>query len=221
MRSERLARELRRAAPGEALGRAWAADLPGTLFANRFLGLPLPQNPLDLQIMQEVIWDTRPELIIQCGAFVGAAPLLWASHMETFGIEGLVVSIGVEDRMDGARAHALWERRVRFLHGSSVDPDIVAEVAGIAEGRRTMVILDSDHHEAHVRAEMAAYAPMVTSGCYMVVQHGFIEEVVPDHGPGPIDAIDSFLDADERFEVDRDRERLILTMCPSGFLRRA
>jgi len=220
MRCDSTARELRRIAPGEALARAWAADPAGTIFGNRFLGLPLPQNPLDLQIMQEVIWDTRPEVIVQCGAFVGAAPLLWASYQETFGIDGLVVSIGVEDRMEDARAHALWHRRVRFLHGSSVDPDIVAVVTGIAEGRRTMVILDSDHHEAHVRAEMDSYAPMVTSGCYMVVQHGFIEEVVPDHGPGPLPAIDSFLAEDDRFEVDRDRERLILTMCPSGFLRR-
>jgi len=220
MRRDSTIRELQRIGPGEALGRAWGADPQGTIFGNRFFGLAMPQNPLDLHITQEIIWDTRPEVIVECGSFVGASALLWASHLETFGIEGEVVTIDVNDNLDRARAHLLWERRVRFLHGSSVDPDIVAEVARISESKRTMVILDSDHHEAHVRTEMDAYAPMVTQGCYMIVQDGFVEELVPDYGPGPLEAIDSFLADDDRFVVDRERERLILTMCPSGYLLR-
>lgn len=107
-----------------------------------------------------------------------------------------------------------------FLHGSTVDPDVVARVAAIAAGRPTMVILDSDHTAAHVRAELDAYAGMVTPGCYLVVQDGLVEELVPDHGPGPLAAIDEFLAVDDRFEVDRDRQRLILTAAPSGWLLR-
>lgn len=200
--------------------KAWAADLPGTLFSNTFMGVLCAQSPTDVQITQEIIWQTRPEVIVECGSLGGGSALLWAHYLEAFGIDGTVVAIDIEDRMDGARVHDLWDRRVQFLHGSTVDPAIVATVAAIAEGRRTMVILDSDHREPHVRAELDAYAPMVTSGCYLIVQDGGVTELDPSYGPGPLQATEAFLAVDDRFEVDASRERLILTGCPSGFLRR-
>ena len=145
---------------------------------------------------------------------------MWAAHMEACEIDGLVVAIDIEDHTEMASQRSLWDRRVRFLHGSTVDPAIVARVTDLVRDRRTMVILDSDHHADHVRAELAAYASLVTPGCYLIVQDMLTEVLLPDHGPGPITAVEEFLTGDDRFVVDRDRECLILTMCPSGWLRR-
>lgn len=207
-------------APGMPLARAWVADLDRTMFNRHFLGVMTIQNPLDVHVTQEIIWETKPEVIVECGSFGGGSALMWAAHMEACEIDGIVVAIDIEDRMDLARQRALWDRRVRFLHGSTVDPAIVAEVTELTRGKRTMVILDSDHHAEHVLAELAAYASLVTPGCYLIVQDTLTEELLPDHGPGPIAAVEDFLAVDDRFVVDRDRECLILTMCPSGWLRR-
>jgi cephalosporin hydroxylase len=122
--------------------------------------------------------------------------------------------------MDLAREQPLWDRRVRFLQGSTVDPATLAEVVAIIDDRRTMVILDSDHAAPHVSAELRAYAPLVTPGCYLIVQDGIVSTVDPSYGPGPLEALTAFLADDDRFEVDLSRERQFFTFNPSGFLLR-
>jgi cephalosporin hydroxylase len=105
--------------------------------------------------------------------------------------------------------------RVIFGHdfrlGSSTAPDVVAEVRRRAKGKRVMVLLDSLHSKEHVAAEIAAYAPLVPVGSYIVVQ---------DTPVGPLAAIDEFLEANKNFMADRSRERYPDTNSVRGYLRR-
>ena len=112
--------------------------------------------------------------------------------------------------------------RMRRLRGSSVDPAIVAEVRRRTDGKRTMVILDSDHSEVHVAAELRAYRDIVSVGSLLIVEDTNVNghPVLPDYGPGPMEALDSFLAENPDFEIDPSYERLILTMNPRGYLRR-
>lgn len=94
-------------APGRPLADAWGSDLSRSIFANRFLGLTMIQFPEDVQIFHEIIWSTRPEVIVECGAFGGGFTLWLATQLEVCEIDrGQVVSIDIEDRLDGARAPA-------------------------------------------------------------------------------------------------------------------
>lgn len=203
----------------------WSAKME-TFFPSTFLGAPCLQHPGDAWITQEIISETRPEVIVECGRFGGGSTIMWAHLLELLDIDGVVVSIDILDSDLEVMTRPIWKRRVHSIVGSSTDPAVVDEVRGIVDGgpggesRRTMVILDSDHAEAHVRAELEAYAPMVTPGCYMIVQDGFAAQLEPGHGPGPLEAIRSFLAVDDRFEVDASRERMMHTLNPSGFLRR-
>ena len=85
-----------------------------------------------------------------------------------------------------------------------------------------MVVLDSDHSAAHVKAELDLYSPLVTSGCYLIVEDTNVNghPVYPLHGPGPMEALDQFLPAHPEFEVDASREKYMLTFNPRGYLRR-
>ena len=76
-----------------------------------------------------------------------------------------------------------------------------------------MVILDSDHSQAHVSAELSAYAPLVTPGCYLIVEDTCVNghPLYPDHGPGPMEALDAFLPQHPEFEPDPAREKFMLT----------
>jgi cephalosporin hydroxylase len=91
-----------------------------------------------------------------------------------------------------------------------------------AEGKPTMVVLDSDHSAAHVLAELRAYAPLVTPGCYLIVEDGNVNghPVEPSFGPGPWEATKQFLAESNVFDVDREREKYLLTFNPTGYLRR-
>jgi hypothetical protein len=110
---------------------------------------------------------------------------------------------------------------VELIEGSSTDPAVVATLRERAEGRRVMVDLDSDHRAEHVAGELGALAPLVTPQCYLVVEDTWFGRTVRfDQGPGPAEALDAWLAEGQPFEVDRWRERLLLTGMAGGYLRR-
>jgi cephalosporin hydroxylase len=131
---------------------------------------------------------------------------------------GVVCTVDIE-ALTNRPAHP----RIRYVSGSSVAPEVVSELEAVADSaQRVMVILDSDHQCEHVAKELAAYAPMVTPGCYLIIEDTNVNghPVVPEYGPGPAEALHQFLVEDERFEVDSSREKLLFTFNPGGFLRR-
>jgi cephalosporin hydroxylase len=181
-----------------------------------WLGTQASKNPLDLWVYQEILEQTRPDLIVETGSFRGGSALYLGCICELLG-RGEVVSIDIEPVRDDYPVHP----RVTFMGGrSSTDPDVVAEVGRRADGKRVMVILDSDHSQRHVEAEMNAYAALVTPGCYLIVEDTGIEQVRPDLMPGPMEAIDSFLQTSGEFGIDLSREKFLLTSNHRGYLLR-
>jgi cephalosporin hydroxylase len=181
-----------------------------------WFGYRTMKSPMDMWTYQEILADTKPDLVVECGTAFGGSSLFLASLFDLLG-RGEVLTIDIEAR-PGQPNHP----RISRLIGSSVDPAILAEVRRRAAGRRTMVILDSDHSAAHVGAELEAYRGLVSPGCYLIVEDTDVNghPVVPDHGPGPMEAVDAFLPTAPEFAVDRDRERFMLTLNPRGYLRR-
>lgn len=195
----------------------WARD-QSILFGQTFLGVPTLQHPFDAWITQEIIWETRPDRVVECGSYAGGSALLWAAILQQTS-QGRVVAVDHNDNTAEARKSPLW-KRVDFIKGSTADEGTAALVWHCVEGSRTMVILDSCHTAEHVARELELYAPFVTPGCYLIVQDGHVSQVDPDHGPGPREATEAFLETHPEFEVDRSRERMLFTFNPSGFLRR-
>lgn len=205
-----------------AFAKQWWDAKDETLWINKFMGLPCLQHPFDAWITSEIIWSTKPEVVVECGSYGGGSAAMWAAHMELYSTGSKVISIDLLDRVHLAREVPVWQRCVEFIEGSSIDQAIVDRVAGLCRGKRTMVILDSLHTEEHVSAELVAYSPLVSSGCYLIVQDGFINghPCEPDVGPGPFEAVQKFMEIDNNFEIDTSRERMMFTFNPSGFLRR-
>lgn len=173
--------------------------------------------PLDLWIYQEIVVETEPDLIIECGTAFGGSALYLAAICELAG-RGRVVTVDIE-AVPGRPQHRL----IQYVTGSSTDPTIVDGIRAQSRGRRAMVILDSDHSKAHVLAEMRLYHELVGVGCYLIVEDTDVNghPVLPDFGPGPKEAVDEFLALHPEFVVDSDRERLMMTLNPGGYLRRA
>jgi cephalosporin hydroxylase len=181
-----------------------------------WFGYRTMKSPMDMWMYQEILAETKPDLVIESGTAFGGSSLYLASLFDLLG-RGEVVTIDIEAR-PGQPNHP----RISRLIGSSVDPAILAEVRRRATGHRTMVILDSDHSAAHVGAELEAYRGLVSPGCYLIVEDTDVNghPVVPDHGPGPMEAVEAFLPTAPEFAVDRERERFMLTLNPRGYLRR-
>ncbi len=182
-----------------------------------FFGTPLAKMPTDLWIYQEILWETKPQLIIECGTFRGGSALYFASLFDLFG-EGEVVTVDVEPQPDRPT-----HPRITYLSGSSTAPEIAEQLRARAAGvERVMVILDSDHSEAHVAGELELYAPLVTKGCYLVVEDSVVNgnPILPNYGAGPMEALHEFLPSHPEFRIDAEREKFGATFFPSGFLER-
>lgn len=183
----------------------------------RWRGARVLKTPLDLWIYQELIFEMGPDLIIETGTMYGGSAFYLASILD-LADRGEVLTIDKNERA-GRPQHP----RITYLTGSSTDEGVVAEAARRAEGKGTvMVLLDSSHKAAHVLDELRAYHPLVTPGSYLVVEDTNVNghPVDPDFGPGPMEALETFLEENGDFEVDRGREKFLLTYNPSGFLRR-
>jgi len=181
-----------------------------------WLGSQALKNPLDLWIYQEIMAETQPDVVIETGTYRGGSAHFLASVCDLLG-SGEVVSIDIEPVRDDYPQHS----RITYMGGrSSTDPDVLGEIRARVDGRRTMIVLDSDHTKAHVDAELDAYAPLVPIGCYLIVEDSNIGQIRKDLMPGPLQAIEMFMAARSDFEIDREREKFLLTFNPSGYLKR-
>ena len=193
------------------------------LAALKWFGVKTLQNPMDVWMTQEILYEVKPDFIVETGTFRGGSAALWATLLEQINPDGRVITIDLKDwGTEAARKLPIVQRRVDFVIGNSVDPEVVAEVARRVEGAKVVVILDSWHKAPHVLRELNAYAPLVEVGSYIIVQDGILggHPILPEHGPGPFEAVESFLSTTDDFEIDKFRERLLFTYNVNGFLRR-
>lgn len=178
-----------------------------------WLGKPIWQSVLDLWTIQETIAEVRPALLIETGTNRGGSALFYAHLFDLIG-SGNVVTVDVEE------LHELSHPRITFVRGNSVDSDVVDKVSRevhTANGP-VMVILDSDHSPNHVAKELEAYSSFVTPGSFILVQDGVID-VLPIFGgtPGPLAAIEQFVQRHPEFTVDDERNgRFLVTHHPKG-----
>jgi cephalosporin hydroxylase len=198
-------------------------DSSETWLTTKWLGVETQQNPNDVWITQEIIYDVKPDIIVEAGTRAGGSAAVWAMVLQQVNPNGRVITIDIKDYVpDEARNLPIIKEKVDFVLGSSTDPKIIEEIRRRTDGKKVLVILDSDHSKEHVLNEMNAYGPMVTKGSYMIVQDTNINghPVLPAFGPGPWEALNEYLPKNEQFQPDRSRERLMFTMHPRGYLRR-
>jgi cephalosporin hydroxylase len=190
-----------------------------------FENVPIEKNPLDLWMMQQIIYETRPDFVVETGTFKGGSALYWAYTLNGMGLENSrVFTVDIQDLTGTAATNPLWKKYVTLLKGSSTSPEVVKEIAGRVKGHTVLVTLDSLHTAEHVLAEMKAYAPMVTRGSYLVVEDTHMDGVPtdPNFGPGPLSAVLQFMKegGGKDFEQDFSREAFVMTFNPGGWLKR-
>ena len=188
----------------------------------KWMGVPAQKCPLDLWIYQEIIFELRPDFIIETGTCFGGSTLFMAQMCDLIGY-GMIITIDIKE------VENKYHQRIQYLKGSSIDRSIIDMVVSRVKGRtmlrqtqEVMVILDSDHSMDYVLKEMECYAPFVSKGSYLIVEDSDVNghPICPDHGPGPAEAITEFLKTHPEFEVDLSREKFMMTQNPGGYLRR-
>lgn len=180
-----------------------------TWMSTTWRGVQVAKPPTDLWMYQEIIFQNKPELIIETGTFAGGSARYFADLMHPWG--GKVVTV---DTTAMGWAKKQDHPAIDFLVGSSLDPVTISKIRHLARAAGSvMVVLDSLHTKDHVLQEMKIYGPLVTSGQYMVV-----EDTVTIGEP--VEAIEEFLETNPEFEVDEGRDKFFLSFSLGGFLKK-
>jgi len=198
-----------------------------------WMGRPIIQYPQDILAMQEIIWQLKPDLIIETGVAHGGSLIFYASILELIG-KGEILGIDIDIRAHNRREieqHPMY-KRITMIEGSSVDEEIVGKVKEFANGKQTvLVVLDSNHTHKHVLDELNLYAPFVSVDSYIVVMDTIVEYLPEDYLPGhkrpwcvgdnPLTAVREFLENNADFEVDQViNNKLLISVAPDGYLKR-
>jgi cephalosporin hydroxylase len=195
-----------------------------------WLGRPYIQMPQDMIGIQEIIWEVKPDFIIETGIAHGGGLVFCASILEALG-HGYVFGVDVDIRQHNRveiENHRM-SKRIIMLEGSSTDVMIYSEIfQRIGQDKKVVVILDSDHTHDHVLRELNIYKDIISKGSYMICLDTIIQ-FLPDKFPGrewgfgnnPWTAVQEFLKTNKNFVHDeRLEDKLLITSAPGGWLRR-
>jgi len=223
------------------------STVPKYSYNFHWLGRPIIQYPQDMVAMQEVIWQVKPDLIIETGIAHGGSLIMSASFLALLDmfdalekgevldpqkpkrkVLGIDIDIRSHNR-EAIEAHPL-ANRIEMIQGSSISEQIIERVYSFSKAyKKVLVCLDSNHTHDHVLKELEAYAPLVSKDSYCVVFDTVIEdlpeEMFPDRpwGPGdnPKTAVWEFLKNHPEFEIDKTiQDKLLISVAPDGWLKR-
>ena len=214
----------------EMLSNLWvkAAAEFKLMYELTWMGRPIIQFGSDMIMLQQLIWDVKPDIFIETGIAHGGSLIYTASLFELMGNNGQVIGIDVEIRPHNRTAieqHSMF-KRIQMIEGSSVDSNTIDSLEKLLEhGKSITVMLDSNHSRDHVLKELQLYAKYVTKGSYLIVQDGAQEWVsdIPRGKPewkegNPLAAIEIFLKDNDDFVIDEKYTRLGITQSPNGYL---
>lgn len=222
----------------ELISRAWLRSGWDTKYVYGFswMGRPVIQLPEDMVRIQELIYELQPDVIVETGVAHGGSLIFYAGLCIAMG-KGRVVGIDIEIRphnREAIEAHRL-SPMITLVEGSSIAPNVLQQVKDqIGAAESVLVLLDSNHSQEHVEAELEAYGPLVSEGSYIVACDGIMKEVngAPRTQPdwdwnNPISAIEAFLKSHPEFEAHEPQWpfnegslRQRVTYWPHAFLRK-
>lgn len=212
-----------------------------------WLGRPIIQYPQDMSAVQELIWQIKPDLIVETGIAHGGSLIFSASMLALLDmceaiesgqafdpktsrrkVLGIDIDIRTHNRA-AIEAHPMASR-IQMIQGSSIAPEVIEQVHQVAKGyQRILVCLDSNHTHDHVLSELQAYGSLTSKGSYCIVFDTIVEDMpanmFPDRpwGPGnnPKTAVWEYLKTHPEFEIDKSiQNKLLITVAPDGFLKR-
>jgi len=194
-----------------------------------WMGLPIIQMPEDIVLIQELIWELEPDLIVETGVAWGGGLALYSSILELVGHgEVIGIDITIPSHNKEAIMKTKFSDRIILIEGSSTDLNVFNEVANRAsKNAKVLVILDSNHSHDHVLAELKLWSPLVRKGSYIIVSDTIVEHIPTQkhrirpwgHGNNPATALEAFLESNKRFSNKNSfSDRALLSFNPGGYL---
>lgn len=201
-----------------------------------WLGVPIIQYPNDLIAIQEIIWKTEPDIIIETGVAHGGSLIFYSSILQIMKSTSIskkqkrVIGVEIDFRRHNEKrleSHPLY-KNIQILKGSSIDYKIFLKLKKITKGKKILVILDSNHTHDHVLEELRLYSKLIKKNEYIIVLDTGVEDLPNKYfqskswgrGNNPKTAVHEFLKENKNFKIDPIDKKLQISCAPDGFLFR-
>lgn len=207
------------------------ADKHMWIHQTNWLGEPILQFPQDMFALQEIIYRTKPDYIIEVGVAWGGSLLFYSTLMEALGGKKI---IGVDIYMPPDLKKRLYSygklsKRLTLINGSSIEESTIKKIKFIIRNsKKVLVVLDSHHTHNHVLKELRIYSQFIAKGYYIVCGDTVIEDIPEQkhrprpwgHGNNPKTAVKQFLKENSNYVIDKQIENKLLFTCnPDGYIR--
>lgn len=191
----------------------------------RFHNVPISQSPFDLWAIQQILWEVQPDFVVATGTGAGGLPLYLAQTLDGLGLEkSRILAVDPGTPVQEATQHFLRRKYVEFLKGEPTAPELVSTIQKQVRGKNVVVLLNAGQDADRVLAQLHAYAPLVSSGSYLIVEYTEADALAGkvDSEHSPYEVVQQFLgeETGRAFEADRGREMALFTRNTGGWLRR-
>lgn len=185
------------------------------IYKRKWMGVKIIKYPTDLFIYQMMIHRLKPDVILETGTYLGGGTLFFANMCDLVK-HGKIISV---DKRDFKRPE---HKRIKYILGRTTSSETIKEIKKRIKGKTVMAVLDSDHTRGHVKRELIAYGELVTKGQYLVAEDTYLNHPIEKarFNPGPYEAVQWFIKRNRNYVIDHLEKQFLVSMCPSGFLRR-
>ncbi len=211
----------------EDFHRLYYDDYENTWETTTWFGHLVRKNPCDLWIYQELIFECKPDIIIETGTAYGGSTLYLANLLASVGGRRVISIDIIGTQIFPDRPNY---PQIRYIRGDSGSAQVKAQVEDLIHleerdadrSLKVMAILDAEHAKEHVLRELEIYPALVSPGQYLIVEDTNLNgrPVSAHHGPGPAEALEEWLPNHPEFKIDRSRERYYLTFNAGGYLKK-
>lgn len=185
------------------------------VFNNKWMGRQAQKPPLDAWIFQEIIYDTKPSVIVEIGNYAGGSTLFLANILDAIGF-GKILAVDI----DHSKVKDINHKRIKWITGDATSSDVFQQVKSeITKEDKVMIVEDSSHTYNNTLSILELYCGLVSNGCYFIIEDGICkEDYIEGPKPGPYEVIHEFLKKHNEFRIDKNREKFLLTYNPDGYL---
>lgn len=190
------------------------------LFKSTYFGIPCIKSPMDFWVYREIIYEIKPDIIIEIGNFRGGHTLALAHFLDNIG-HGRVIGLDLDH--EGVPQAVKDHPRIQFMTGDAcaLFPQVKCLVK---KGDKVLIIEDSSHTYENTLNVLRAYHSLVSEGSYFIVEDSIVNHGLDMPGElkkgGPYEAIEAFVKENNHFIIDRLKERFVITWNPKGYLKK-
>jgi len=189
-------------------------------FIQKYRGIQMIKNPFDLVVYEEILWDVKPDVVVEIGSANGGFTLWLADRMKIINPGARIISVDLIDQPN-KNLRKFNYKNIECLIGDCNSSEILDKIRSLIKTEdRVLVIEDSAHTFDNTFKVLENYKNIVTVGGYFIVEDGVCDVLKIGPVPGPMKAIEEWIVNNKNYEIDRSRERYVMTYNPKGYLKR-